>query len=112
MMTAHASWGEWVAVFERVYADPGLIGSEACPTCGAHTLHLVFTGDEDDRIGYASFWCSTSMDGIFTSRLHIPPGADMIPFGLQPEERAKIVPGFYYIPPAPIEGDDEESFTL
>jgi hypothetical protein len=52
------------------------------------------------------------MTAHFTSRLHIPPGADMIPFGLPPEERAKIVPGFYYIPPAPIEGDDEESFTL
>ena len=111
-MSTHASWGEWVAVFERVYADPGSVANEACPTCGAHTLRLAFTGDEDDRIGYASFWCGTSMDGIFTSRIHIPAGAEIIPFGLPPEERAKLVPGYYYIPPAPIEGDDEESFTL
>jgi len=111
-MSAHASWGDWLTAFERVYADPGVIGDEPCPTCGARALRLAFTGNEDDRIGYASFWCEVSMDGIFTSRLHIPAGQPIIPLGLPAAERAKLVPEYYYIPPAPIEGDDEESFTF
>jgi hypothetical protein len=112
MMTGHASWGDWVEVFDRVYADPRSVESEACPTCGARTLRIAFTGSEDERVGYASFWCDTSMDGIFTSRLRIPPGLPIIPFGLPPEERRQLVPNFQVIPPASIEGDDEVSFTM
>jgi hypothetical protein len=112
MMSTHASWGDWIKVFDRVYANPSAVGAEACPTCEAHTLHVAFTGDEDDRIGYASFWCDTSMDGIFTSRIEIPRGVPIIPFGLPPEDRRAIVPNFHVIPPAPVEGDDEISFTM
>ena len=105
-------WEEWAKAFERVYANLESIPEEPCPTCGAHTLRIVFTGDEDDRIGYANFWCDTSMDGIFTSRIHVPAGVPMLPFKLSPEERRKHVPNYVIVPPAPAEDDDSESVTF
>ena len=106
------SWDEWVRALERVLANLDSIGDVPCPTCGAHTLRIVFTGDEDDRIGYANFWCDTSMDGIFTSRIHVPGGVPMLPFRLPGEERLKYVPNYAIIPPAPTEDDDSESVTF
>jgi hypothetical protein len=86
-----------------------MIGGERCPSCGARDLRIAFTGDEGPRIGYASFWCQNCFNGIFTSRLHIPAGVQMVPFDLSAEDREKIIPRFNIIPPAPAEDDDSES---
>jgi hypothetical protein len=112
MMVSHAPWDEWIVAFERVHADPAIIGRVECPTCGARTLRIVYTADADDRVGYASFWCDTSMDGIFTSRIEVPSGVPIIPFGLPPEERARCVPNYAIIPPAAADGEDDIAFTI
>jgi hypothetical protein len=109
---APGSWDSWFAAFENVYADPSRISEEMCPSCGTTDLRIAFTGDEETRIGYASLWCQTCLDGIFTSRLHIPPGVDVVPFGLPAEERAKLVPNFHVIAPSPTEDEDSESALL
>jgi hypothetical protein len=103
------SWDTWIAVFDQVYAGPLKIAEEACHSCGATDLRIAFTGDQDARIGYASFWCQTCLNGICTCRLHIPAGVDVLPFGLPAEERRKLVPNFHLVPPAPTEDDDSES---
>jgi hypothetical protein len=50
------------------------------------------------------------MDGIFTSRLHLPPGVSVVSPGLPREERRKIVPDYFIIPPSPsTDGDDVDA---
>jgi hypothetical protein len=103
------SWEAWVTAFEKVYANPSRIAEVRCPSCGARDLRIEFTGDEGPRIGYASFWCQNCFNGIFTSRLHIPAGIQVVPFDLPPEDREKIIPRFNVIPPDPSEDEDSES---
>lgn len=104
---SHGSWEDWSAALDRVLNGSSMISDEPCPSCGAKDLHIAFTGDVTTMLGYASFWCGTSMDGIFTSRLHLPTGVEIIPLGLPPEDRRRIVPNFYVIPPSSSNGDTE-----
>jgi hypothetical protein len=110
--SAHGAWQDWSAALDRILSDVASIADEACPSCGAKNLHIAFTGNPETRLGYASLWCDTSMDGIFTSRLHIPAGVAVIPVGLPAEERLQLVPNFHVVPPTPVDGDDTETVTF
>jgi hypothetical protein len=68
-----AHFSAWATVLGQILTDGGDVSDEACPTCGQKTLHLVYSGSLEDRLGYATLWCTTSRDGIFSGSMRVPP---------------------------------------
>lgn len=65
----------WTAAYERARDAPDRIGDIACPTCGAHTLNLVFVLFRPSaRAGQGAFWCGTCQWGLAGLRAPLPPG--------------------------------------
>ena len=105
LMRQTATEDAWYAAYAEAYDTVPAEITTPCPNCGHRTLHLVFTGWPDQRVGYASFWCSTCWYGLHLSRTSVPPHVDMLPLHLAPEERRKHVPNYYLIPPTPTQGE-------
>lgn len=89
-----ATRDQWLTAYSEAYdavpRDAGL----ACPHCGRRTLRLVFTGDLDRGVGYASFWCDTCLQGIGISRAPIPGGAVVQDIRVPAGEREPRIPNF------------------
>jgi hypothetical protein len=113
MTESQRLWEAWVDALERVIAAlPDKI-DVACPSHGDGTVQLLYTGDPEDRIGYATVWCDTCHEGIASGRAKVPPGVEMVPFGASREERAaRIPPDVRLLPPDPAPGDDDEEDVL
>lgn len=94
MMTA---WDDWIAAYEMVYVALPSRGDVPCPACGHSELRLVFTGDLDRAVGYASFWCEACLHGVVISRVPIPDGAVARSRDVPPEERLPKIPNFTLI---------------
>jgi hypothetical protein len=107
--TRSASWSAWLDAYEQVYGHLPATSHVPCPRCDADALRVVFTGHADDRIGYASFWCDNCLFGIHLSRVPVPEGVEMLPYGLSPEQRAVHVPPNYEIVPPEYEDGDESA---
>jgi hypothetical protein len=92
-------WESWFDAFTRIRdAFPQPV-DVACPDGDGGKLHLTYTGDPEDRIGFATLWCDVGRNGIFLDRVGIPSGAEMLTFDATPEERAtRIPPGIRLIP--------------
>jgi hypothetical protein len=89
-----ATYDQWLDAFDIAYrAVPGPYDL-ACPNCGHHRLDVVFTGDLDRLVGYAAFWCDHCMQGIVTSRIHIPESAVIRDIHLPEEQREPRIPDF------------------
>ncbi|MBF9130056.1 hypothetical protein I0C86_14030 [Plantactinospora sp. S1510] len=89
-----ASWDEWSDRYEVAFvAVPG-DPHQPCPECGHDALRLVFTGDLETAVGYASFWCDHCLNGISISRVPIPPGAVVRSIHDAPEDRRPVIPNF------------------
>lgn len=92
-----ASWEEWKRAWNPVYeAIPG-DSHTPCPNCGSDALRIVFTGDLDRAIGYASFWCDSCLEGIGVSRTAIPDGAAVQNIHDAPEDRRPEVPNYILV---------------
>lgn len=108
-----ASWKDWLAAYVRAYellpdSSPGV-----CPNCGARTLNLAFTGLVRDRVGYASFWCSTCMFGIHLSRVAVPDDVPMDSVYTPERDRSVTIPNYKVVPEGiDDDGDDVESFQF
>ena len=89
-----ATFDDWLDVYEEAFEAIPRDADLACPHCGHHTLRLVFTGDLDRAVGYASFWCDTCLLGIGISRAPIPEGAVVRDIHLPREERLPKIPNF------------------
>jgi hypothetical protein len=95
MRALTAGWGDWLSVFERHYrALPSADDDSGCPNCGATLLRLTFTGVEEERIGYASFWCDGCLFGIHLSRCEVPEGVPMDSLHTPVELRSVRVPNY------------------
>lgn len=110
-----ASWKEWLAAYVDAYESlPGPVGG-GCPNCGAGTLNLVFTGLVEDRVGYASFWCSTCLFGIHLSRVAVPDGVPMDSVYTPVQERSADIPNYTVVREGTDADDDDgdvESFRF
>ena len=109
-----ASWSEWISAYARAYDIlPESAADAGCPNCGARTLGLAFTGLVQDRVGYASFWCSTCLFGIHLSRVVVPDGVPMESIDTPPGERTRQIPNYRIVPEeADNSGEDVESFQF
>jgi hypothetical protein len=95
MQALTASWGAWVAAYERhCKALPERAGHVRCPNCGCLDLRLTFTGLPKERTGYAAFWCDGCLVGIHLSRRTVPEGAPMESLETPVEQRAVKVPNY------------------
>lgn len=103
-----------VSTYARAYELlPGAPEDAACPNCGARTLNLAFTGLVRDRVGYASFWCSTCLYGIHLSRVAVPDGVPMESIEVPPHERTRKVPNYRLVPEDTGDSDgDVEAFQF
>lgn len=90
-----APYRAWRPVLVRVLADPSSVADAACPTCGEKTLHLLFAGDVEERIGFATLWCTTSGDGVISGRMRIPARQEMVPW----DEHSRRITPFTVIAP-------------
>lgn len=57
-----------------------------CPSCGQGSIHRVYIGAADTRIGYLQAWCDTCQKGIYISRVRIPEQVELVAF----DEKEKI----------------------
>lgn len=94
-----ASFDDWLRAYGDVYEALPDQAHVACPNCGADALRLVFVGDEQERVGYAAFWCDNCRFGIHLSRVDVPHGVPMHPFGMSGEELRKIIPDYTLVVP-------------
>ncbi|WP_432837845.1 hypothetical protein [Dactylosporangium sp. CA-092794] len=88
-----ATFAEWNELYESAYDTPGDLSGLACPDCGRHALHLVYTGDLDQLTGWGTFWCDNCLRGIGISRAVVPEGAILRDRHLPPEHRRPRIPG-------------------
>lgn len=95
MRALTAGWGDWLSVFEQHYkALPAAAEGGGCPNCGERQLRLTFTGLEEERIGYAAFWCDGCLFGIHLSRCEVPEGVPMESLHTPVEQRSVRVPNY------------------
>ncbi|MGI5238578.1 hypothetical protein [Dactylosporangium sp. CA-139066] len=107
MMTTQytpAPYSEWRDVLNHLIAHPTDAPNVTCPTCGNNTIHIVFPGNPETRVGIAAVWCSTSQDGVISGRLRVPSAQEMTPWD---EFNDQTTP-FTIIPPEYIPSDDYE----
>jgi hypothetical protein len=110
MTESQRLWAAWWDALEQVVSALPEQVSVPCPSHGDGTVQVAYTGDPDDRIGYATAWCDTCHEGIATGRARVPVGVDMIPFGAPRDERAKVIPpNVRLLPPDPYSEDYEEA---
>lgn len=105
-------WEAWVDAYEQVYRALPARSVVVCPSCGDGFVRVSFTGDDQDRVAYASVWCDSCLNGILISRTRAPVGVPMIPPGLPAEERRLLIPNYRIIPPEPNEDVAGDSAVL
>ncbi|MEU8242051.1 hypothetical protein AB0C07_27680 [Actinoplanes missouriensis] len=89
-----ATHDQWLEAFGAAYdAVPDPIDLP-CPNCGHHRLNLVFTGDREELVGYAAFWCDNCLQGIVTSRTIIPEQSVIRDIHLPADQREPKIPNF------------------
>jgi hypothetical protein len=95
MQALTASWEAWMGAFERCYKElPDTAAQVQCPDCGAAGLRLTFCGLEEDRVGYAYFWCDACLTGVHLSRCVVPDGVPMESIRTPVQQRAVRVPNY------------------
>jgi len=71
-----------------------------CPNGDHGRVRVFYTGDPETRIGTAIVWCPDCRQGIYVSRVGIPPGAETLPFDATQEEGdAAVPPAVVLLPP-------------
>jgi hypothetical protein len=103
-----APYVDWRQVMSRVLEGETSVEDEQCPTCSEKALHLQYVGDPQDRVGFATLWCSISRDGIISGRLTIPTGAELLSFG-DPEYVRRLDP-LTIIPSEEVSSEGDEVF--
>ena len=98
-MVNKASRDSWLRAYESFYLALPEAGHVSCPNCGHDALRAVFIGDREDGDGYAFFWCDCCRNGLPISSVPIPPGVDVQPRGMSPEELALKVSRFNFVLP-------------
>jgi hypothetical protein len=105
MTESQRRWEAWFDAFTKIRdAWPGP-ADVPCPEGDGGELHISYTGDPADRIGYAILWCDVSRNGIFVHRVGIPEGADMLPFDATIEQQRAVMPEVHLIPDDPYTPD-------
>ncbi|GIE98197.1 hypothetical protein [Paractinoplanes rishiriensis] len=106
MTESQRYWETWFDAFTRIRdAWPAPV-DVPCPDGDGGKLRITYTGDPEDRIGFATLWCDVGRNGIFLHRVGIPSGAPMLSFDATDEERAEQIPaGIRLIPEDPYTAD-------
>ncbi len=94
-------WRRWSDLLSRAFVDPSIVTGEACPTCGAFTLHFAYIGDQASSTGFGALWCTTSNDGVTTGRAEFPTGVPVISF-----DDPDTIPNFDLIQPTDSDSGD------
>lgn len=82
-------------MYGQCYAAlPDRAADAKCPNCGSDELRLAFTGQPEQRRGYASFWCDGCLVGIHLSRCPVPDGVPMESLDTPVGQRAVRVPDY------------------
>jgi hypothetical protein len=105
-------WEAWADAYEEIYRVLPVQAEVSCPSYGDGLVRVAFTGEESDRIAYASVWCDNCLNGILISRTRVPAGVPIRPIGLPAKERAAVIPNYKIIPPDISEDGDTESAVL
>ena len=110
MTDAQRLWESWYQAFVKISEAWPAEVNVPCPNSDHGRVRVSYTGDPETRIGTAIVWCPDCRQGIYLSRVGIPPGAEMLPFdATQEEEDAAVPPDVVLLPPDPApEPDDEQ----
>ena len=109
MTESQRYWESWFDAFTEIRdAFPKPVDVR-CPDGDGGKLLVSYTGDPEERIGFAILWCDVGRNGIFLHRVGIPVGAEMLSFEATPEERAtRIPPDIRMIPTDMYTADDDD----
>ena len=69
-----ATSDDWIAAYERAYADPPIVSTLPCPNCRALALHMQFVLDRPNSMPTALFWCERCVTGLMLGPAPLPPG--------------------------------------
>ena len=109
MTDAQRLWEAWYQAFEQISQAWPTEVEVRCPNTDRGRVRVSYTGDPDTRIGMAIVWCPECRQGIYLSRVGIPPGAEMLPFdATQEEEDAAVPPDVVLLPPDPAPRPEDE----
>lgn len=102
MTESQRLWNSWYQAFLQISrAWPAEI-NVPCPNSDHGRVRVSYTGDPETRIGMAVVWCPDCRQGIYLSRVGIPPGAAMLTFDATEEEADAAVPSdVVLLPPDP-----------
>jgi hypothetical protein len=103
-------YGKWEKAFEQAAEDPGSVARLTCPSCGCTALRLLFVVPEwDSTVGWSEFWSENCRQGIFFSRVSVPPRGNSITIN----ERTAVSEGegarYTIIPPPDYPDDLDDS---
>ena len=92
-----ATWDDWISAYGTAYEAVPDNPHLPCPNCSHDALRLVFTGNIEQSVGWAAFWCDNCLQGITVSRTSIPPGAVVRSITDAPEERLPRIPNYQIV---------------
>jgi hypothetical protein len=103
-----ATFDDWLAMYQQVYASPEEMSSASCVNCGTKGLNLVLVvrrvGADQ---GWAAFWCGRCMTGTALDRAEVPPDMRSFVTGDDAGAVTKVIPSYRLIPPTPTAVDEE-----
>jgi|GEM_PF-802726 len=77
-----SGFNQWLQLAVQLQRENRDATGLSCPNCKtSKVIAFQYVGDPEKRIGYLDLWCTHCLHGIHMSRVLIPEGSEMLPFG-------------------------------
>jgi hypothetical protein len=94
-VTGTATFEDWLAKYQEVYASPAVLQSLSCPNCGFRDLRLVLVLQrQGDQQGWAAFWCEHCMTGVALDLAEVRPGMPTFVADEDPKSIRTVIPNY------------------
>ncbi len=96
-VTMFKNWLDLIGVIQDSKGDTELAKCPSCDCVGS--IDFQYVGSKETRIGYIDVWCTSCDHGIHMSRVKVPDGFEMLPFGCDDATLAARIPNFTRVEP-------------
>jgi hypothetical protein len=90
---------DWLDIYKKINSSERFTENLECPECQSLAVDFQYVGDPKTRIGYLDIWCANCLRGVHLSRVSIPPGREMLSFGVDDEVFSARIPDFEQVIP-------------
>jgi len=100
------SFTKWLHLVVPIQDNRGQTQDIPCPSCGCmKCIDFQYVGNFEARIGYLDIWCNSCNHGVHMSRVKVPDGFEMLPFGTDDETISRRIPNFIRVEPVSLVSD-------